>query len=51
MKKKGHVLEKAGLALVGSIASRLATPNAPAGEFYGIDVVSDGRKPGSVCGF
>ncbi|KAK2163380.1 hypothetical protein NP493_1465g00000 [Ridgeia piscesae] len=51
LRKKGHVLGKAGLGVVGSIASRLPTPNAPPGYFYGIDVVSDGRIPGSVCGF
>ena len=49
--KKGHVLDKAGVALIGSIASKPAPPNAAPAAYYGIDVVSDGRKPGSVSGF
>ncbi|KAI0241002.1 Glutathione hydrolase 1 proenzyme [Lamellibrachia satsuma] len=49
--KKGHVLGKAGLALIGSITSKPAPPSAAPAAYCGIDVVSDGRKPGSVCGF
>ncbi|KAK2152993.1 hypothetical protein NP493_2374g00024 [Ridgeia piscesae] len=51
LKKKGHVLDKAQAALVGSIANRPAPPNVTPGAYYGIHSVSDGRKPGSVCGF
>ncbi|KAI0241003.1 Glutathione hydrolase 1 proenzyme [Lamellibrachia satsuma] len=49
--KKGHVLDKAGMALIGSIASKPAPPNAAPAGYYGIDAVTDGRKPGSVSGF